>query len=54
MKSAIEIYQEYFTNKNEEHLAKYQEWKKTRPAKIAQTKALRQAKASAKGGNSNE
>jgi len=47
MKSAITIYQEYFEKMNEEHLAKYQEWKKTRPAKIAQTKALRKAKASA-------
>jgi len=50
MKSAYEIYSNYFEEKNKEHITKYQEWKKTRPAKIALTKALRKAKESAKGG----
>ncbi|GIP62685.1 hypothetical protein J32TS6_12400 [Virgibacillus pantothenticus] len=54
MKSAFETYSNYFEEKNKEHLAKYLEWKKTRPAKIAQTKALREAKASAKEAESNE
>lgn len=45
MKTAVEEYQEYFTKDNEKHIAGYLKWKETRPAKIAQTKALRKAKA---------
>ncbi|WKA60290.1 hypothetical protein QWY16_09355 [Planococcus shenhongbingii] len=48
MKSANEIYNNYFEHKVTKHLAKYQDWKETRPAKIAQTKAVRKAKASAR------
>lgn len=44
MKSVYEIYSNYFEAKNEEHLAKYKEWKKGRPAKHEQTKAMRKAK----------
>lgn len=44
MKTAVGIYQEYFTKKNEKHISGYLKWKETRPAKIAQTKALRKAK----------
>jgi inorganic pyrophosphatase len=47
-KSALEIYQEHFDKEIYLYLEKYKEWKKNRPAKHLQTKALRKAKASAK------
>jgi hypothetical protein len=45
MEKVLETFEELFYK---EYKAEYSVWKKGRPAKIAQTKALRKAKASAK------
>jgi hypothetical protein len=48
MTTTLNLYKEHFDKANKEHIAGYLQWKETRHIKIAQTKALRLAKASAR------
>lgn len=43
--TAVNIYTAYFEEKNTEYIVGYKKWKKERPAKHEQTKAVRKAKA---------